>query len=209
VETLTAGMIESADQGGAGEEDIYSGLQGVAAGDRLYQEVIDELNRPEVPDPITAMPELHFLPDNLGPVAMARLFATAAGAANSLLALRADLAVGQLSADPEWVTDPDGNLVVRAIELITIQAVIANQGNAQAPAQTLLLEMISPEGSEVRDLSVPALAPGSQTTVAAEDLPVVPGRTYQLDVALQLTVADGDPSNNGITLSFFVNEPTG
>jgi hypothetical protein len=209
VQALAEGMIESADQGGAGEERIYAGLQDVAVGDRLYQAVVVELARPEVPDPITEMPKIRFLGTNLSPVALGRLFATAAGAANSLLALRADLGVGQVTADPEWVTDPDGNLVVRAIEQITIMAVVANQGNADAPPQTLVLEIISPDGAESRTVNVPGLAPGAQTTVSIEALAVVPGRTYQLDVSLDLTVADGDPTNNGITLSFFVNEPTG
>jgi hypothetical protein len=209
VQTLAEGMIELADQEGAGEERIYAGLQDVAAGDRLYRAVVEELARPEVPDPITQMPNIRFLGTNLAPVALARLFATAAGAANSLLALRADLGVGQVTADPEWVTDPDGNLVVRAIEQITIMAVVANQGNADAPPQTLVLEIISPDGVENRTVNVPGLAPGAQTTVSIEGLVVIPGRTYQLDVSLDLTVADGDPTNNGITLSFFVNEPTG
>ena len=40
------------------------------------------------------------------------------------------------------------------------------------------------------------------------DLAVVPGQTYQLGVALRLSVADGDPTNNAISLTFIVNEPT-
>jgi hypothetical protein len=203
------GMIESADHGGTGDERIHAGLQEVAAGDELYLAVVHELARPEVPDPITDMPVIRFLPFNLSPIALGRLFATAAGAENSLLALRADLRVAQVSADPQWVTDPDGNLVVGQVEELTILAVVANQGNAEAPAQTLVMEMISVNGTENRTLDFPGLAPGAQTTVTIEGLPVVPGQTYQLDVSLVLTVADGDPTNNFITLTFLVNERAG
>ena len=55
---------------------------------------------------------------------------------------------------------------------------------------------------------MPELAPGGQTTVTIGELAVVPGQTYQLGVALSLSVADGDPTNNAITLTFIVNEPT-
>ena len=37
----------------------------------------------------------------------------------------------------------------------------------------------------------------------------MPGQTYQLGVALSLSVADGDPTNNSISLTFIVNEATG
>jgi len=87
--------------------------------------------------------------------------------------------------------------------------VVANRGNADAPAQLLTLELLSPDGAENRTVDVPELSPGAQTTVRIEGLVVVPGQTYQLGVALSLSVADGDPTNNAITLSFLVNEPTG
>ena len=208
VQTFAEGVIRSADEGGSGEEMIYAGLQQVAAGDELYRGFIEELARPDVPDPIGAMPEVRMLPSTISPVALARLFAVAAGAANSLLALRADLAVGQVTADPEWVTDPSGNLVVSAAELMTIDVVVANHGNTEAPTQLLNLELLSADGAENRSAEVPELAPGGQTTVRIEGLNVAPGHTYQLSVGLQLTVSDGDAANNSITLSFLVNEPT-
>jgi hypothetical protein len=155
------------------------------------------------------MPGIRFLPSTISPVSLARLYATAAGAQNSLLALRADLAVGQVTGDPEFVTNPDGDLVVSSAESITVDVVVANRGNADAPAQSLDLELLHPEGAENRRVAVPELAPGGQTTVTIENLVVVPGQTYQLGVALSLSVADGDPTNNTISLTFIVNEPTG
>ena len=208
VVSFAAGVIEMADQGGTGEERIYAGLQEVAAGDVLYLRFLEELDRPEVPDPIASMPGLRFLPTTITPVSLARLYATAAGAQNSLLALRADLAVGQVTSRPELVTNPDGDLVVSSAELLTVDVVVANRGNVDAPPQVLNLELLSPEGADNRTVGVPELSPGGQTTVTIEDLAVVPGQTYQLGVALALTVADGDPTNNAISLTFIVNEPT-
>jgi hypothetical protein len=209
VVTFSDGVIEMADEGGTGEERIYAGLQQVAAGDILYLRFLEELDRPDVPDPISNMPGIRFLPSTISPVSLARLYATAAGAQNSLLALRADLAVGQVTGDPEFVTNPDGDLVVSSAESITVDVVVANRGNADAPAQSLDLELLHSEGSENRRVAVPELAPGGQTTVTIENLVIVPGQTYQLGVALSLSVADGDPTNNTISLTFIVNEPTG
>jgi len=155
------------------------------------------------------MPALRFLPNSITPVSLARLYATAAGAQNSPLALRADLAVEQVTSQPELVTNPDGDLVVSSAESIAVDVVVANRCNADAPAQILNLELLSLDGAETRTVDVPELAPGGQTTVTFDNLAVVPGQTYQLGVALSLSVADGDPTNNAITLAFIVNEPTG
>jgi hypothetical protein len=209
VVTFTEGVIEMADEGDTGEERIYAGIQQVAAGDVLYLRFLEELDRPEVPDPIATMPGLGFLPTTISPLSLARLYATAAGAQNSLLALRADLAVGQVTSQPELVTDPDGNLVVSSAELLTVDVVVANRGNVEAPAQALNLELLSPDGAENRTVPIPELSPGGQTTVKVPDLAVVPGQTYQLGVALNLSIADGDPTNNAISLIFLVNEATG
>jgi hypothetical protein len=202
-------MLRSADLQGAGEEQIYAGIQQVAAGDELYQRVLAELDRSDVPDPITPLPDLRFHSPNYSPVALARRFAAAAAADNSLLALRSDLAVGQVSSRPPWVTDPDGDLVVEPVESIQIDVVVANLGNTSAPIQNLFLDISNDEGEESRTIAVPALAPGAQTTVSFFDLTVAPGLTYQLSVALQLTAPDGNADNDGIALSFFVNEPVG
>jgi hypothetical protein len=207
VRTFQEGMLRSADLDGAGEEQIYAGIQQVAAGDELYQGVLAELDRADVPDPITPLPELVFHSPNYSPVALARLFAAAAAADNSLLALRADLAVGQVTSQPAWVTDPDGDLVVEPVEAIRIDVVVANLGNTSAPIQNLFLDLATEAGEESRTLAVPALAPGAQTTVSFFELPVTSGQTYQLSVALQLTEPDGNADNDGIALSFFVNEP--
>ncbi|MGH8958926.1 MAG: CARDB domain-containing protein [Acidimicrobiia bacterium] len=207
VRTFQEGMLRSADLEGAGEEQIYAGIQQVAAGDQLYRGVLTELARAEVPDPITPLPELQFHSPDYSPVALARLFAAAAAADNSLLALRADLAVGQVTSQPAWVTDPDGDLVVEPVESIRIDVVVANLGNTSAPIQNLFLDLSTDEEEDSRTLAVPALAPGAQTTVSFLELAVASGQTYQLSVALQLTEPDGNADNDGIALSFFVNEP--
>ncbi|MGQ0848045.1 MAG: hypothetical protein ACT4OP_02815 [Actinomycetota bacterium] len=207
VRTFSEGMLRSADGAGAGEEQIYAGLQQVAAGDELFLGVVAELARSDVPDPIISLPEIEFLPAPLPPVALARLFAAAAAADNSLLALRADLAVEQVTAEPEWVADPDGDLVISATEILTVKVVVANRGNTLAPAQALVLGISGPEGEQTLNAEVPGLDAGAQTTVVFESIPVAPGFNYRLGVVLQLSAADGNSRNDGIALEFFVNEP--
>ena len=57
------------------------------------------------------------------------------------------------------MTNPDGDLVVSSAELLTVDVVVANRGNVDAPAQVLNLELLSPEGAENRTVDVPELSP--------------------------------------------------
>ncbi|MCA1736560.1 MAG: hypothetical protein LC739_10785 [Actinobacteria bacterium] len=210
VATFREGLLGLADQAESGEEQIYAGLQLVSAGDEIYAEVLKELDREDVPDPITSMPVLSFQSSTRTPVAAARIFASAASADNSLFVLRADLAVSQVSSQPVWVTDPDGDLVIAAVESIVIDVVVANLGNTQAPAQMLFLNMAPAEGEEIaQTIEVPPLEAGGETTVSFPALAVAPGFSYNLSVALQLISPDGNADNDGVAVSFFVNEPTG
>jgi hypothetical protein len=210
VATFREGVLGLADGGESGEEQIYAGLQLVSAGDEIYNELLTELGREDVPDPITAMPLLLFESSTRSPVAAARLFASAAGADNSLFVLRADLAVSQVSAEPTWVTDPDGDLVVSSVDSMVIEVVVANLGNTAAPEQTLFLSLVPNEGDETaQTAAVPPLAAGSETTVSFPALTVRPGLSYNLSVALQPSGPDGNADNDGMAIAFFVNEPTG
>lgn len=210
VATFREGVLGLADESEGGEEQIYAGLQLVLAGDEIYGEVLKELDRADVPDPITSMPTLAFQSPTRSSVAAARLFASAASADNSLFVLRADLAVSQVSSQPVWVTDPDGDLVISAVETLVIDVVVANLGNTAAPAQNLFLNLAPVDGEQLdQTAQVPPLDAGGQTTVSFPALAVSPGLSYNLSVALQLTGPDGNADNDGLALSFFVNEPTG
>jgi hypothetical protein len=206
VASFSQGVIDLADGDPAGEDRLYLGLQEVAAGDSLYLQMISELDREEVPDPITPLPEVTFLPPDLSATNLARLFTIAARASNSLLALRADLAIVAVMAEPEWVANTEGELVVRETDLVTVNVVVANNGNAPAPAQAIDLELVNPDGSQLVNQQVTGLNPGGQTTVSFPDLAVEPGGSYQLQVRLVVTIADADPTNNTQTLGFLVNE---
>jgi len=208
VATFAEGVIELADGAPEGGDRIHVGLQQLAAGDQLYTGLLAELARETVPDPITPLPTMNLVDPEFGAGRLARLFTAVASAANSNLALRADLAVRQVTSEPAWVTDPEGNLVMTATELIAVAVVVANSGNADAPAQNVQLELVSPDSSEIRMEVLPELAPGGQTTVTFTDLPVSFGGSYQIGVTLILTVPDSDPANNGSNLAFIVLEPT-
>lgn len=206
VTMFSTGVVELADGVPGGADRLYIGLQQVAAGDHLYLRLLDEIERVDIPDPVTPLPAIGFMPEGVGAGPLSRLYSVAATASNSLLALRADLAVASVMSDPEWVANTEGDLVIREAQAITIGVVVANNGNAPAPAQSIDVELVSPQGQELHNVAVPELAPGAQTTVSVPELAVIPGVTYQLQVRLVLTVSDADPTNNAQTFGFLVNE---
>lgn len=208
LEMFTTGVVDLADGATRSSDRLSIGLQQMAAGDELYARLLEEIAREDIPDPITPFPDLSFMPEGVGAGSLARLYAVAASASNSLLALRADLAIASVMSNPEWVANTAGELVIRETDLISLGVVVANNGNAPAPAQSLDVELVSPEGQSVQNVPVPELAPGAQTTVTVPELVVVPGVSYQLQVRLVLTVTDSDPNNNAQTFGFLINEGT-
>lgn len=191
------------------EDGLTSALLELRAGDRLYERFTSELAASGLEQPVLAMPDVTFLPKPYPIVPAAQTMAGLARADGSLLELRATLLIEQVTTEPEWLLDTEDTLVVSATDVIDVRVVVANNGNTPADPRRLDLALTGSEGAiQETFLDVPALNPGSKTTVTFDGLAVTPGRSYQLALGLELGVGEGLTEENSRTVRFRVNEPT-
>lgn len=187
---------------------VLDDLLELRAGDRLYQEAVRALASADVTQPVSAMPEVRFLPDAYPITPGARTLLAQASVTGSPLALDASLIIEQVTTVPEWVLDTEGTLVVDATDELVVRVVVTNTGNAQSAPTELTVEVVGGDGSaQSASLEAPTLAAGAKTTITFDPLAVTPGRSYSLVVRLGLggVVGDADSSR---TLLFRVNDGT-
>lgn len=208
---LTEHLLAAADgDEGLGLSDlVIDDLLELRAGDRLYRELVSTLAAADVTQPVSAMPDVRFLPDGypVGPGAQTLL--AQARVDGSPLSLDAALAVEQVTTVPEWVLDTQGTLVLDATEQLVVRVVVTNAGNAVSDASAVSVEVAGGDGSaQSATADVPALEAGAKTTVTFDPLVVTPGRSYSLVVQLALAPGEGETADNSRTLLFRVNEGT-
>lgn len=206
---FTRHLLAAADgDGSLGLSDaLIDDLLELRAGDRLYREAIELLAAADVTQPVSGMPDVTFLPDAYPLVPAVQTLLAHARAEGSLLALRASLAVEQVSTLPELVLDTGGTLVVDATEELVVRVVVTNAGNSSSDGSSLTAEVVGGDGSaQSATLAVPPLAAGAKTTITYEPIAVTPGRSYSLVVRLALAPGEGQTDDNSRTLSFRVNE---
>jgi hypothetical protein len=206
---FTSHLLAAADgDGSLGLSDaLIDDLLELRAGDRLYREAVSLLASADVTQPVSAMPDVRFLPEGYPLVPAVQTLLAHARVDGSLLALRASLAVEQVTTLPEWVLDTEGTLVVDATEELVVRVVVTNAGNSASAGSALTAEVVGGDGSaQSATLDVPPLAAGAKTTLTYEPLQVTPGRSYSLVVRLALTPGEGQTADNSRTLSFRVNE---
>lgn len=209
MEGFTRHLLAAADgDGSLGLNDaLIDDLLELRAGDRLYREAVALLGAADVTQPVSAMPDVRFLPEGYPLVPAVQTLLAHARVEGSLLALRASLAVEQVTTVPEWVLDTEGTLVVDASEELVVRVVVTNAGNAASEGSSLTAEVVGGDGSaQSATLDVPPLAAGAKTTITYEPLQVTPGRSYSLVVRLALAPGEGQTADNSRTLSFRVNE---
>jgi hypothetical protein len=209
VEQFRTGVLDAADRPSTapGADLVTTGLYRLEDGDRLYEALLEELARQEVPDPITPLPSIRFVQTNVPLPIAGSTFAAAAAAEDSLIRLRADLSIEQVSSDPEWVTNPDRTLVIVNTEVMAVEVVVANKGNGPSSPLVLSLDLSGDDGTVLNDqATVPELRAGEQTVISFSDLAVRPGGLYRLEVRLQITDPDRDVENNARTVDFVINE---
>lgn len=188
---------------------LVDDLLELRAGDRLYREAVETLANSDVTQPVSAMPDVRFLPEGFPLAAGAQTLLSQARTDGSPLALRASLAVEQVTTVPEWVLDTEGTLVVDATEELVIRVIVTNAGNARSEPSAITVEAVGGDGSaQETTLEVPALEAGAKTTVTFEPLQVTPGRSYSMAVRLALSPGEGETEDNTRTLLFRVNEGT-
>ena len=189
--------------------DITSALVDLSAGDRVYRAFVSAIGAADVPAPVAPYPDLSFVPSIWSLSAIAPNIVSVAQAPDSLLALRAELAIEGITSDPEWVLDTSGEPVIEAVDQVVFKVVVYNDGNTASDPSELSLDVVDagrPVASET--LAVPSLDPQEKTTITFTAVPTTPGSDYHLRVALGLAPGDAETANNLREFDFRINEST-
>lgn len=192
-------------------DDLAASVVQVRAGDRIYDALLEELDREDVPAPVADMPPVRLLPVDTPITVLAPAWISAARSDASGLPIRASVRIEQVSTRPEWVTSADGTTVVPVLsDTIDVVVVIANGGNTATSEGRLELTFGSGEEEPVTLADeVPVIAAGASTTIIFPDLEVSAGVFYQLDLALDPGGSDTFAEDNSLSTGFVVNEATG
>ncbi len=188
-------------------DNIANALGELRAGDRLYSDLVTELEREEVPDPASPMPVVVLMPTTGGLTSLAQAYVLAARSPESTLALRPGLAVSQVVSEPEWEVSPEDVVIVPNTETMTFNVVVSNLGNVISPAVSLNFELTTEEEDPlVLELPVPALESQQQTTVTFPDIEVSGGTAYEVTLTLVGVQTDVNADDNALTVPFTVSE---
>lgn len=192
------------------EDELASAVVLVRTGDRIYDALVDELNRDDVPNPVAPMPEVRLLPVDAPVTVLAPAWITAARSEVSGLPLRSSVRIEQVASDPEWVTNADGAVVLRATAAVDLTVIVGNSGNTDSGEGTVGITLASSDGSEPVELDeeVPNIAAGAQTSVIFRDVTVTPGSSYTLEVRLAPGGTDIFLDDNQLSMGFVVNAAT-
>ncbi len=210
--SLEEGVLNVADFPGnsAGREGILSGAQQLRLGDISYAAAAGALEDEITPEPIGTVPTIRFTPEDLSVTDLTGIYETAAAAENSPLGLLPSVSVAQVVTIPAMVTDPAGIGVIPYTDTVTVQVVVANEGNSPSVSATLELRITATVGPlEPLISEVPVLESGENTTIEFTDIAVSPDTVYELAVVLSgLDGADLDPDDNSVVIQFRVNPET-
>jgi hypothetical protein len=191
-------------------DDLASAVVLVRAGDTIYDALIAELSRDEVPSPVGEMPDVRLLPVDTPVTVLAPAWISAARSEGGGLALRPSVRIEQVATSPEWVTSADGSVVVPATDVLDVAVVVGNAGNTEAEAGGDLELTFSTAGAEpvVITRPVPAIGTGASTSVIFTDLAVLPGVSYQINLILTPGGPDAFIDDNRHSTGFVVNAAT-
>jgi hypothetical protein len=187
-------------------DNIANALVELRAGDRLYADLLRELEREEVPAPVGLMPEVVMVPAEGELLSLSLAYVEAARSVNSGIALRPGLTVSQIVSEPVWIVDPTDQPVIPATDTVSFSVVVTNLGNVVSVAEPIDLTLSGPSDPVVLTELVPALEPGAQTTVRFEDLEVDEGASYEVVAELKVLSDDLDFEDNMLRVLFSVNE---
>lgn len=204
---LGTGVLAAADNPNqtAPVDSVANAIVLLRAGDSLFDDLLDEIDRLEVRDPIVPFRDVTLAPAEGEAVTLAVSYALAARSPDNGLSLRPGLAASQLVADPEWQLDPEDQVVMPATDEVAFSVVISNLGNLTSAEEQLVLTFTDAEGSIELTATIPPLQPGAQTTVAFEPLPISPGETYEVAAEILVSDIDSNFEDNRIQVLFRVN----
>lgn len=182
----------------------------VRAGDEIYDALLDELARDEVPAPVAEMPDVRLLPVETPVTVLAPAWVSAARSGASGLPIRPSVRIEQVMTEPEWVTSADGSVVVPILsDTLDVIVVIANSGNTATSPGQLDLVFSGTEGEPIElTEDVPVIQAGASTTIIYAGLAVMPGSFYQVDLSLDPGGLDTFTEDNRFSTGFLVNQAT-
>jgi hypothetical protein len=187
-------------------DNIANALAELRAGDRLYTDLVRELEEEEVPDPVAAMPEVLMLPAEGELFTLSQAYVEASRSPNSGIGLRPGLQVSSITSDPLWNVDPSDQAIVPATELLNFSVVVGNAGNVASEPEPIELTLSGESDPVVLSEMVPVLEPGQQTAVQFLEIPVIPGALYEVAASLTAITNDVDLEDNVVSVLFEVND---
>lgn len=208
LEALNVGILQAADQpdDATVTEVVGDGLAALRAGDSIYDSLRAELERAEVPDPVTPLSDVNLSPAEGGLFSLAGGYVAAARASTNNLGLHPGLRVSQVLGEPSWQLNVEGEAVVPFTEEIVFSVVVTNVGNVESPPETVDIVLDGGEVPVRSSAEVPALRAGGQTTIELDPMPVEPEILYTITAELLVTGTDTDLTDNSQSAEFTVNE---
>lgn len=209
VETLSVSLLHAADdpQDSSVVNVVSDGLADLRAGDNLFDDLIADLDREEIPEPVTPPVDVNIYPGEGGLNTLATSFVAAAQASTNGLGLRPGLRVSQVVTDPPWQLNVERQAVIPATEEVAFSAVITNVGNVESTPETIEMTIISAEEERLRvqSIEIPPLAPDGQVVVQFDPIAIEPEALHQVEMELAINGVDTDLTDNRIVIQFTVN----
>lgn len=202
-----AGILEAADnpEDPAAASMIASAVTALRAGDALYGDLMTELERLDVRDPVKPMRVVMLTPADGDAVALGVTYAEAARSRNNGLRLRPGLAVSQIIASPDWQLNPDNAVIMPATEAATFSVIVSNTGNIASQPEELVLTLTGTSDPVTMTATIDPLAPLAQTTISFAPIPVVSGELYEVVAMINVRDIDSSFEDNELRVVFQVN----
>ncbi len=190
-------------------DNIANSLTELRAGDRLYRDLVEELERDDVPAPVGPMPEVVMVPADGEILSLSQAYVGAARSVTSGIGLRPGMKISSIVSNPLWRVNPTDQAVMPATEFATFSVLITNVGNvASEPGRVRFTLSGDTEPLEIED-EIPALEPGKQTAVIFSEVEVRPGGIYEVKAELVDALLDTNLDDNTLAVVFTVNEGDG
>jgi hypothetical protein len=196
--TLTASADDE-----TGREWLDRGLMDLRVGDGAFAGFLDQLANVDTSGLGREFPVVAFVPANDDPLYDAENLAIRLLTSPGLEATM-NLAVADLRLDPAPVGEQVGLPVVPLSDALSAEVTVSNRGTVQVVAAEVTLDLLSQDGTVHQDRqSIGALDPGSAATAVFADLPVEPGKLYEIVVSL--VGGDDNPADDQISFTFIRN----
>jgi len=188
-------------------DTMADALAEMRAGDTFYADLLVEMRRVDIPNPLTPMSAVVLMPAEGSLVSLSVSYIDSARSPNSGLALRPGLAVSMVVSDPDWqVNLLNDQVVVPTTDSIVFSVVVTNVGNVASRAEPLVLTLTGGPEQIREQAEIAPLQPNQQVTIIFDPLEVEPGGIYQVAAVLVITGEDSNRDDNQTRVQFIVNE---